>query len=567
MKVVSCKDLSNHEIVTLAVFLLGGDSQRIDTEDTAIKANELAPRRFTWRKNPDQINIETVRKRLWDARKPEKGGYLVGSDKAGWSLTQAGLSFARSNESVLAKANLGRKPLNTKERNRLRRERERMLGSADLLRITTIRNGKRSKVELKRSKVETTTSEDPVPVEILERESPTSSANGTLIEIEDVHLRSLDQAAIIHYIERHLAKCPKNATVFVNKHECEFTEPPIASEDRFSSDGVNAALLGNVELVVKVSKSPLAEDLRGISVFSNGVWHETTLAGSEGREMAQYIFGEIDVPKLDDDRTPIAPFDVSRSMRLNPENDLVRAVHAFVGTKVEEVRRNLLEQDKARKAEEDAKKLAKQAAEIAQIINDDFDAFRQRVAKVRAKTRGSSDLNQNTPTGGEQDDDLIFGSELAAKQTATEGGPGSGGGDGGVETSNRNPAVEPAPPDAPKLGHPSGGKVSQSRPAGGFRVEFKDMGEGEYRAQYFAEQRTIFINLAHPQVAAAKGSSSVDDPIFRRLVYEVAFAEYSIALAPEFDKTGAYIDAGEPIFDIRDTLNRVARQGAALYAE
>lgn len=70
MKVVSCKDLSNHEIVTLAVFLLGGDSQRIDTEDTAIKANELAPRRFTWRKYPDQINIETVRKRLWDARKP-----------------------------------------------------------------------------------------------------------------------------------------------------------------------------------------------------------------------------------------------------------------------------------------------------------------------------------------------------------------------------------------------------------------------------------------------------------------------------------------------------------------
>lgn len=93
------------------------------------------------------------------------------------------------------------------------------------------------------------------------------------------------------------------------------------------------------------------------------------------------------------------------------------------------------------------------------------------------------------------------------------------------------------------------------------------MGEGEYRAQYFAEQRTIFINLAHPQVAAAKGSSSVDDPIFRRLVYEVAFAEYSIALAPEFDKTGAYIDVGEPIFDIRDTLNRVARKGAALYAE
>lgn len=129
MKAVSCKGLSNHEIVTLAVFLLGGDSQRIDTEDAAMKANELAPRRFTWRKYPKQINIETVRKRLWDARKPEKGGYLVGSDKAGWSLTQAGLSFARSKVSVLDRASLTRKPLNTKERNWFRRERERMLGS------------------------------------------------------------------------------------------------------------------------------------------------------------------------------------------------------------------------------------------------------------------------------------------------------------------------------------------------------------------------------------------------------------------------------------------------------
>jgi hypothetical protein len=43
------KGLSNHEIVTLAVYLLGGDTQHVDTEDIAVKANEIAPRRFTWR--------------------------------------------------------------------------------------------------------------------------------------------------------------------------------------------------------------------------------------------------------------------------------------------------------------------------------------------------------------------------------------------------------------------------------------------------------------------------------------------------------------------------------------
>jgi len=441
-------------------------------------------------------------------------------------------------------------------------------GIAEVLRITTIRNGKRSKVELKRSKIATMTSEDPIPVEILERDSPTSSSNGTLIEIEGVNLRSLDQAAVIHYIERHLAKWPKNATVFVNNHECEFTEPPIASEHRFTSDGVNAALLGNVELVVKVSKSPLEEDLRGISVFSNGVWHETTLAGSEGREMAKYIFGEIDVPKLDDDKSPIALFDVSRSMRLNPENDLVRAVHAFIGSKVEEVRRSLLEEEKARKAEEDTKKLAKQAAEIAQVINEDFDAFRQRVAKVRAKTRGSSDLNQNAPAGGEKDDDLVFGTELPAKQTSLEGGPGGGeGGGSGSEPSNRNPVVEPAQPESPKLGRPSGGRGSTPKPAGGFRVEFKAVGFDSPRAQYVPDERTIYINLEHPQLAAAKGLRPIDDPVFRRLAYEVAFSEYAIALAQELARRDEYLDPTDPIFDIRDTINRVARKGAALYAE
>jgi hypothetical protein len=58
------KDLANHEIVTLAVFPLGGVTSNVDTEDVAIKANEIAPGRFTWRKYPEQINIDTVRKRL-----------------------------------------------------------------------------------------------------------------------------------------------------------------------------------------------------------------------------------------------------------------------------------------------------------------------------------------------------------------------------------------------------------------------------------------------------------------------------------------------------------------------
>jgi hypothetical protein len=111
MKNPAKDSLANHEIVTLAVYLLGGDTHRIDAEDIAVKTNELAPRRFTWRKYPNQINLEAVRKRLWDARTPKKGGYLIGSDNAGWSLTPKGIMFARSKQAVLNKLNLARKPL------------------------------------------------------------------------------------------------------------------------------------------------------------------------------------------------------------------------------------------------------------------------------------------------------------------------------------------------------------------------------------------------------------------------------------------------------------------------
>lgn len=90
------QQLPNHELVVVAAYLVGAQKSTVDTEDIAVKANEIAPGRFSWRKYKEQINIDTVRKRLWDATKPEKGAYLIGSEKLGWRLTKAGFDFARS---------------------------------------------------------------------------------------------------------------------------------------------------------------------------------------------------------------------------------------------------------------------------------------------------------------------------------------------------------------------------------------------------------------------------------------------------------------------------------------
>jgi hypothetical protein len=122
------RPLSNAEVITLAVFLAGGDGRRADTEDVAVKANEIAPGRFVWRKYPDQINIHHVGAFLCDAKKEKYGRYLSGSLREGWALTEAGLAFARANLHRVQGLRPGRRRLGPHEE----RERRRMLASEAL---------------------------------------------------------------------------------------------------------------------------------------------------------------------------------------------------------------------------------------------------------------------------------------------------------------------------------------------------------------------------------------------------------------------------------------------------
>ena len=108
---------------------------------------------------------------------------------------------------------------------------------------------------------------------------------------------------------------------------------------------------------------------------------------------------------------------------------------------------------------------------------------------------------------------------------------------------------------------------SDKAPRGGFNVQFSDLGPDDKRARYESESRTIYVNLEHPQVAAARWLRGVEDATFRRLAYEVAFAEYALGLAHMLDEEGQFIETFEPIRDIRDTIDRVTRAGAALYQE
>jgi hypothetical protein len=94
-------DLPQPYIVTMAVFLLDGGRRPIDIEDVAMKCHELAPGRFSWRKYPEQINLDYVRRELSRAKNPEFNSLIKGSMTDGWTLTPAGLEWARKNQKAV----------------------------------------------------------------------------------------------------------------------------------------------------------------------------------------------------------------------------------------------------------------------------------------------------------------------------------------------------------------------------------------------------------------------------------------------------------------------------------
>ena len=85
-------EISNPELVTVALYNLGGEVNPVDLEDIAIEVFNLAPKRFCWKKYKDRIDLRIVLYSVNDAIKNDIG-YIKGSSKHGYMLTNLGLSW------------------------------------------------------------------------------------------------------------------------------------------------------------------------------------------------------------------------------------------------------------------------------------------------------------------------------------------------------------------------------------------------------------------------------------------------------------------------------------------
>jgi hypothetical protein len=447
-------------------------------------------------------------------------------------------------------------------------------GIANALTITTVRDGRRSKVQLSRADIEAHPDGDAIPVKILENEVTTVASNGTVIQIDEVFLKHLDIGGVVRYIERQIAHWP-DTSVVINKHECEYSEPDISREIKLPTKGTEyEKLLGDTELTIKVAKSPLEDELRGVAILSNGIWHETTLAGCDRKSFSEYLFGTLDVPTLDRASNGVPAFDMSRSMKLNPRNEVVAAIIRFIGVNLEIVRKDLERQDRERRQTEEQKRLQRQGSKIAELINERFKEWSSKLKATMAKAGTGSDIllaKKKTET-----DDIgdVFGTELPAVIAGNEVGkdvpePGANSGTGlGPNPPSSTPRAKVDEGATDKLAKKAEGSLRKVH-AGGFNVAFEKIGVNEKRAKYNKETRTIVINLEHPRIAMelknVQGQMSVDDPNFQRMAYEIAFTEYAIVLAQELSKVGFYFDPQDALVELRQTLDDLSKAFASIW--
>lgn len=436
-------------------------------------------------------------------------------------------------------------------------------GIAKSLTIDTRRNGKRNVVSLHLEDIKKATSGETFEVNEITIDERTDQEDGTIIEIKEFMTSRMDIDATISLIEKHLARYRLRANVIINGHTCKFKELPAISTVTVYAPKEIEQYIGSPSLTIKVAPFAPDQDERGIDILSDGIWHETTLGDIDGKELSERIFGEVDVPLLEQVTDDIAPFDNTRNNLLNRANPRVVILIAWISQELEKVRQSLVKDEKEKRKTEQAKKLEQEAQKMADILNDDFknlmidlEVSRRITGKTKSKIDETSSLQgEILPGSGDQNSEW--------QQSGQSHGDGHRG---------KNPPGEgDLPREGPNL-MPGDSKGSQKessesgskRRSGLFSIEFVNSTVDYPRSQYKREEHKILINLDHPQIALAlkEGGGTQDSRHFLAMVYEVAAVEYAQAVQFERFHQGEQVDAAEALFAVGDAVDRVTRRFA-----
>lgn len=446
-------------------------------------------------------------------------------------------------------------------------------GIGSCLTVSTTKNGKRQTVRLTRSAINASDGSS-VPVEFIEENLDVNGdSNGTTVVISGISVR-MAKEPIVALIERHLSAFHGSPVVTVNGRACEIVRPAAAITRVFRPTPQQAAVVGDIELTIKAAAAPLEDIHRGVQITlgtDNLVAVET--AGVDTKEYGKYLFGHVDCAELDNPKyDPVAAYTNDRSMRLNPAHPVVQALIPFIGASLEQVRQTLVEEGKKAKADADRRRLKETTDKIEAILNADLKEFRERVEGVGNRRQGAplpapDTSGTDTPTATVPDAD---GDETGRAEGEGSDGPGKPFPKPGPDPKPFPPIDQPAGKQGATIdpdGDQKVGPAGDGRPRlrGGLSIDYDHYGADYDRYRWDQDERTIIINLDHPVVKLAKELPD-DEATYRRLIWEIAFTAYAVALADlQFERDPAR-DSSDATYEIREALRRVWANAGSLYA-
>ncbi|MBI3522488.1 MAG: ATP-binding protein [Chloroflexi bacterium] len=453
----------------------------------------------------------------------------VADDAAGMSREQLRAFFTMHGENAMRRA--GRKV-----RGRFGTGKIAAFGRADRLRVDTVQQGIRNVAELSRLDLEDAIAGRPIKVRESVVEERTDAPDGTVVSIEDLHRGTrVDRAEIVKYLQRQLGRHLVQHVVLVEGERVAYAEPESHEEQRFPAPEALAALAGPVELIVKVASRPLAEEENGVAILCDGFLNAMTLAGLEGKPEAQYLFGELEAAALDDDDAEIPAFLSSRDLTLNPWNPIVAELLPWLRASLDGVRRELVRRANERKRAAEEREYARLGDEIGALLSEMYRGERARLvsAAPRAKAEPAVEpLVEAEP-------------EVETKARAPRR-------DRGVARGPRPPRAAQPVPEPPVVEVPA---LGGARTLAGLRVVFRHLGESSQRAFFVADERSIALNLDHPETIASLANGGSTSPFFAHYCYRTALEEFTLAMVSDL----GYPDAPEIAREIRERADKYAR--------
>ena len=167
----------------------------------------------------------------------------------------------------------------------------------------------------------------------------------------------------------------------------------------------------------------------------------------------------------------------------------------------------------------------------------------------------------NELPGGE--DGLSPGDGDIAGSTQEAGNPHGDGNSGENSSEGETPRPGPSLIDG---SDPSSEKRldegNRKRRRAVFSLEYENGSPTLPRSRYETNDKTIYINLDHPQIANALQASNGNTAgkQFREMSYEIAAIEYSLALQYETMAEHDSYDAFAALDELRHTVNRITRR-------